>query len=244
VDTPPQRQPLYAYLDDSVSGDGKTFCSAGYLFEPQMADQFRKGWEPFLKSKGLPFFHATDDFRRPDAQQIFSKLANLTKATALRGCINFLTAETLAGVHKSIRGYIGSEFSVCTLGCMKLMADVAKEQNRLILYFIENQGEFGGELRTFLTQMKNRLQQSENYAMKDADLCDKKDVIQLQAADLFAWAFTRSQYRGGWIQTMKDLTQDRVLRHTMTSHDPTMVAMMNSFHGMRSNRRKFAVKNV
>jgi len=206
-----------------------------------MARRFREAWKPFLDSKGMEFFHATDDFRRPDAEEIFSSLAKLTKDTALRGCINFLSDKELTRLSKSgAQRYAGSGFSTSTLGCMKLMADMAREQNRRIVYFIEGGNRFAGELRHFLSQIKERPQQIDQYAMAGADTYDKKDVIQLQAADLFAWSFTRSHYRGSWAEAVFMLTKDRVLPHTMTSFDPVMLAMVNSFHGMRSNRKRFS----
>jgi hypothetical protein len=145
---------LHGYIDDSISADGVVVCSAGYLFEAPNAREFRKAWKPFLDSKGLPFFHATDDIRRVDAQEIFSTLAQLTKDTAQRGFVHCLDPAVLASVNKSIRGYIGSAFSVSTLGCMHMMAEAAKEQNKSVVYFIEDGNEFAGELRHFLNDIK------------------------------------------------------------------------------------------
>jgi hypothetical protein len=231
---------LHAYLDDSAGADASMFHCVGYLFEPEMADRFTQEWAGFLKSKDLPLFHATDTLRRSNAEEIFSTLVRLTKATAMRGCINSLPAEALESVHKSVRHFIGSAFSVSTLSCMKQIAEVAKEQKKYVVYFIEDQGEFGGELRDFLDQIKHVPAQVEMYAMADAGTYSKTEAIPLQAADLLAWSLTRSHYRGHWIDVVRELTQDRVLRHTVGSFDPIMVAMFNSFYGMRSNRARFA----
>ncbi len=232
---------FHAYIDDSTSADGAIACSAGYLFEPRSSREFRTQWKPFLESKGMPYFHATDDIRRPDeeAKEIFSTLAKLTKRTAYRGLVNFIPPSSVTSLHESIRGYVGSVFSAATLGCMKSIAEIAKEQKRSVVYFIENQLEFGGELRDFLNQIKASPQLIEDFAMAGADTYEKRDVIQLQAADLFAWSFGRSHYRNGWIPEIIELMQDRAIRHTMVAFDPMMLSLINSSRGMRSNRKYF-----
>jgi uncharacterized protein DUF3800 len=227
-----------AYLDESKSGSGEMVCSAGYLFEAPLARQFREEWQSFLDSKEMRFFHATDDIRKSDAEEIFSTLATLTKRTAYQGFVNFVDPAALKSVDKSIRGYIGSSFSIATLGCMSIMANKAKEQGRSVVYFIENGNPFDGELKNFLTQIRSDPRHAEIYAMAAADTVDKRDVIQLQAADLFAWSFGRSSYRGRWEEKLKDLVRDKSLQHVMTTYNPTMLAMINSFHGLKSNRTK------
>jgi len=230
---------LYAYLDESKSGGGEIVCSAGYLFEGPKARQFRIEWQEFLDSKRIKFFHATDDIRRPDAEEIFSTLASLTKRTAFHGFVNFLHPKALKAIDKSIRGYVGSSFSMATLGCMNIMGKRAKREGKSVVYFIENGNRFDGELRDFLRQIKNDRRQIELYALAAADTVDKREVIQLQAADLFAWSFSRSHYRGRWEEKLKELIRDKTLFHSMTTYNPTMLAMLNSFHGMQSNRKKF-----
>jgi len=74
-----------------------------------------------------------------------------------------------------------------------------------------------------------------------AGTVSKKEVIQLQTADLFAWSFGRSHYRQQWVPAIIDLVQDKAVRHTMSSYDPTMLSMLNSFHGLKSNRRYFDI---
>ena len=226
-----------AYLDESKSGDGEIVCCAGYLFEAPMARLFREEWQLFLNSKGMQFFHAKDDVRRPDAEEIFSTLATLTKRTAFHGFVNFLSPKALKSIHKSMRGYVGSSFSMATLGCMNIIGKKAKEEGKSVVYFIENGNRFDGELRNFLMQIKNDRRQIELYALSVADTVDKRDVIQLQAADLFAWSFGRSQYRRRWEDKLKELIQDKALIHSMTSYSPQMLAMLNSFHGMKSSKQ-------
>jgi hypothetical protein len=230
---------LYGYLDDSQTADGKFVYCAGYLFEPSMARRFGETWKAFLDSKRLKAFHATDDLRRPDAEEIFSILAALIKETALRGLVQIAERDRLCAVHESIRAHIGSAFSVSTLCCMKMMAEVANQEKKRIIYFVEDQGQYGGELRAFLEQIKRMPRQVENYAMAAADTYHKQDIVQLQAADLLAWSFNRSHRQGHWTDSIIKLVQDRTLPHTMGYFDPLMLAMVNSFYGMRSNRRRF-----
>jgi hypothetical protein len=117
-----------------------------------------------------------------------------------------------------------------------MMAKASKEQGRSIVYVVENSQQFGAELRNFFRLIKSDPRQVENYAMSFADTAEKRDAIQLQAADLFAWSFTRSQYQQSWSTSIRNLVQDKTLRHTMSSFDPTMMALFNSSYGMKSTK--------
>lgn len=229
---------LHAYLDDSFTpAEGGLVCSAGYLFEASKAREFRNEWESFLKSRDMEVFHATDVLRRRrDSEEIFLTLANLIKRTALRGFVNFVTLAALESLDVSIRHYVGSGFSVSTIGCMHMMAEAAKAEDKSVVYLVENSQQFGAELRNFFSQIKSDPQQVENYAMAFADTAEKSDAVQLQAADLFAWSFSRSQYRQAWSTSIRNLVQDRTLRHTMGSYDPTMMSMIHSIYGMKSTK--------
>ncbi|MGE5206644.1 MAG: hypothetical protein ACM3PW_13590, partial [Chlamydiota bacterium] len=153
---------LHGYIDDSKHPVARMICAGGYLFEPAMARKFRDTWQAFAATKrpdddgeGEFCFHANDAIRRDDAEEIFSKLVMVIKATALRGFVEFVKPETMRTLHEKIKGYVGSAYSMTTLGCMKLMADVAREQHKTVLYFIEDGNEFAGELRCFLNQIKD-----------------------------------------------------------------------------------------
>jgi len=184
---------FHAFVDESTSCDLGITCSAGYLFEAAGSREFCKVWKPFLKSKGIQdSFHATRDIRHSDAQEIFLTLTSLIKRTAYRGFVNFLHTSALKSVHKSIRPYLGSGFSVSTLGCIAMMADAAHEESKSIDYVIENGNRFDGELRHFLNQIKANKSMRDRYAIVRACTADKRNVVQLHAADLFAWSFTRS----------------------------------------------------
>jgi hypothetical protein len=228
---------LHAYLDDSFTqAEGGLACSAGYLFEASKAREFRSEWESYLKSKDMNFFHAKDTLRRRDSEEIFLTLATLIKRTALRGFVNVLTLAAIESLHESIRGYVGSRFSAATLGCMHAMAEAAKEQGKSVVYLVENSSEFGAELRSFFGQIERDEHQVTAYALAFASTAEKRDVIQLQAADLLAWSFTRSHYQQAWSASIRNLVQDKILRHTMGSYDATMMAMINASYGMKSTK--------
>lgn len=242
----PNERVLYGYIDDSKHPLADVICAAGYLFEPAMARRFGEVWKRFVELKRAEspakpdfYFHATDAIRRSDAQEIFSRLASVTKQTALRGFVEFTTPTAMAAVHESVRKYVGSAYSMTTLGCMKLMADAAKERHSSVVYFIEEGNQFAGELRHFLHQIKGKAEMVDMFAMADAGTYSKKDIIQLQAADLFAWSFSRSQYIGRWAESIIDLVQDKAVEHTLQMYDPVVQAMINSVNGLSSNRTNF-----
>lgn len=232
---------LEGYLDESGTHRGSPIvCSGGYLFEPDGAADFRKVWEPYLKSKDLEFFHANECLNRSDWEEIFDELVELIKKTAHIGFVKSVQNDTLGLLDLRVKQFAGSPYTMCTLGCMELMSLIAKEENKRILYFVEEGNEFAAELRHFFNLIKNSPKLMDDFVMAGADTYSKKDVIQLQAADLLAWEFRRSFYRDRWTKSILSLT--RALRHQFhgfSAQGANIRALMNSAQGIQSNQRKF-----
>jgi hypothetical protein len=149
------RGKLHGYIDESgTDKNASVMCSGGYLFEPAAAATFREKWKPYLDSKGLDCFHASECFRRKDGEEIFGALVEMINETAHRGFVKFAQEHVLTSMQPKLHQFTGSGYTVCTLGCMELMAEIAKEQKREIVYFVEDGNAFAGELRHFFNQIK------------------------------------------------------------------------------------------
>jgi hypothetical protein len=142
------------YLDESgTDNSGPVKCSAGYLFEPDGAESFDREWALFLADRGLECFHAKEIFhRRKDQKEIFAALVALVKRTAHKGFVRFMQGDT--SVQPNMRRATGSDYSLCTLSCMEVMAGFAKKHDRRIICVIEGGNEYEGELLHFLSLIK------------------------------------------------------------------------------------------
>jgi hypothetical protein len=236
---------IEAYLDESgTHNSSRITCSAGYLFSLDGASGFEKDWKPFLASKGLTAFHANDCYQRDDAAEIFENLISLIKRTALRGVLRFAKKNVIDSM--SEKRFTGSPYTMCTLSCMERMAELAKESNHEIVYFIESGNEFGGELRHFLNLIKENNDLKKHFAMAGADTYDKDQIIQLQAGDLLGWEFGRAynnaivSKREEWRDSLKQLVE---LPHHFSGFSEISAwiqAMINSVNGLESNRTKWS----
>lgn len=145
-----------------------------------------------------------------------------------------------------MRKATGSDYSMCTLSCMERMADFAKQHGRQIVYFIEGGNEYEGELRHFIDLVKLDAELTEHFAMIGADTYKKKDVIQLQAADLFAWEFRRSAWLNRPTPNIRFLVNGKSEPgnpgHYASGFSEVSLfihALVNASRGMYSNQRKF-----
>jgi Protein of unknown function (DUF3800) len=237
---------FHGYLDESLSGDSDFLCSGGYLFEPNGAKLFQDKWSTFLRDHGLGCFHATDCFRTTKWDEISSSLVALIKETAFRGFVRFMQSSVASSLQPQMRQFTGSDYSMCTLTCMENMAGVAKARNQMILYFIEDGHKFAGELRHFLNLIKGDPERKAFFAMAGADTYSKKNVIQLQAADLLAWEFSRSAYRNTPTENIRKLINGKDERGNPGHHvsgisgiSASIYGMINAFYGLQSNLQRF-----
>src|SRR5277367_2928920 len=96
--------------------------------QKKVAQHSQREWEPYLASKGLRWFHANEEWGRPDAIEIFSKLRHLIKTTAERGFIRFILPAQIDSLkaRQDLRAFTGSGYSLLTISCMNHIADYAK----------------------------------------------------------------------------------------------------------------------
>lgn len=235
---------LNGFIDETGTHDGASvLAGCGYLFEPVQADIFKDEWEPYLLDKGLEEFHATDCFRQDDADEIFSRLTSLVLRTAQRGVVRFIQREHLdkLAANGGVQQFTGSGYTMCVLSCMERMAELATNQGKEVVYFIERGNQFDKELAHFLNEIKASDQLKKKFAMAGADIYEKKAVIQLQAADLLAWEFGRACLYGKREHRRENaITLTKGIPHHISGFSDTSAAMqgmVNWFNGLKSNRK-------
>jgi hypothetical protein len=229
---------LKAYLDESgTHEESPIVISAGYLFAPDGAEALATLWKPFLDSRGISYFHAN----ACSDEVVFSALIHLIIATAETGFLCFAQREVLGRQHPRLRQFTGSPYAVCTLSCMEEMANFAKKRNETVFYFIEGGNEYQGEVDHFIARIKRDPELKGRFAIEQGSgTFDKKQVIQLQAADLLAWEFQRA-YAGALSPEQKKVIQKlRKIPHHVSCFNHvslSMQAVTNSVRKLLSNRK-------
>jgi hypothetical protein len=240
---------LDAYLDESGTHDGSPLtCSAGYVFSHEGCAEFGKEWNAYLEIKGLDAFHATDLQGHPDAEEMFSRLRELTKRTSEKGFLRFILADEVASLKSrpELRQFIGGSYSLLTISCMRQMAHYAKSRGDTIWYFIEAREDSAErEFKTFIRLIEDSDDLKEQFAFHLASVIPKKnrkndtpDGIQLQAADLASWSFSRA-YKDMYIpgfKTSDDYVSWYIPSHSIGGYSEISYqgqAMANAFNGLR-----------
>jgi hypothetical protein len=234
---------LRVYLDESGTHEGAALtCSAGYVFTEEGSAVFQKEWEPFLASKGLKWFHASEVWRRPDANEMFTKLRDIIKQTAERGFIRFILSAQIDSLRtrQDLKPFTGSGYSLLTISCMNHIADYAKSRGDQVCYFIESGDSNEKEFKEFVRKIDGSDKLRERFAFHNASLTSKEEGIHLQAADLLSWTFGRVE-KEQWVPGFEDFkdwldwywySKDHLISgYSETSFQ--IQAMVNAFHGLR-----------
>jgi len=233
---------LHAYLDESNTHAGAQItCSAGYVFTHEGCKQFYKEWNPYLLSKGLDEFHATEVCIRKDAPEIFNTLRNLIERTTEKGFIRFILSDDLNSLKKKpeFQQFTGSGYSLLTLSCMRQIAEYAKSRGDEVWYFIEAGDSNEEEFRGFIRQIEDSPELKDVFAFYQANLLSKEDGIQLQSADLAAWSLSRIEKKAKipGFEGFEDWKKWYIPSHKITGYSDVTAqiqAFINRFDGFQS----------
>lgn len=185
---------LHAYLDESSTHpEARLTCSAGYVFSLSGSKKFHNEWGPYLDSKGLDKFHATEVCSRKDGDEIFNKLRDVIQRTSEKGFIRFILSDSVKILvdRPEFKPLVGSPYSLLTLSCMGQIAQYATSRGDEVWYFIEAGDSNEKEMKQFLRQIEDSPELKKKYALGQVTVLPKKDAIQLQSADLLAWSLAR-----------------------------------------------------
>lgn len=194
-----------AYFDESYEDRGpRILCVAGYYFTKSGALEFGRLWSRFLKSKGLPYFHANEAAHRegvfagwPDAEidVVSRKLISLTKEYSSFGVAVALDQDIYTDV---CQGHImfPTPYAYALTNCLYGIA-VWREQARRTCptaFYFEQGHQHSGDAMSYI-----------NFLLKSDDLPGRvgyrslalvpKETPQVQPGDLLAWLWRLHNYR-------------------------------------------------
>ena len=188
---------LAAYFDESYSDKApRVFAVAGYLSAANQWTRFEDDWRYFLdKFEITNPFHTTDfmarrgqfsdwtDEKRSQCVQHYSSV--IRWRTQFRLSIGFDRA-----VYESeMENFDMGPYGFCVFAWMQ---EAERHMDRYaiagpIAYVFESGSGFGGQIHDTLVWVKRRQQLRERYRLGTFSFADKRHVLPLQAADVFAW---------------------------------------------------------
>jgi hypothetical protein len=194
--------------NDEKHGRQPTICVAGYFFEKDKVLLFDAKWRALLSKYGLSHFSMADcnsqwgEFKNftpdeCDAMQI--EFFAILKSNAFRGFAAAM-ATSLAHLLPSARSHgidLVSPHSFCSYWCLfygrlwSLRTDFAGR----IAYFYEQGDLLQPEFARIIDAMFSDDALKEQFYYASHTFADKRDVPQLQAADILAWQWRMNRVR-------------------------------------------------
>jgi hypothetical protein len=207
------------YLDESESPDPPIMCVAGYLFKKEASIIFDNELAELLHKNGLPYFRMVDcahgngvfdGWDVGERDTVAREVIEMIKRYASQGCaisFNLNDASFLPGA-KAIGIDIISPYS---FACFALLSAAKRwaERNSYhgrIAYFFESGHTYHSESNRIMNAIFSDDWSREFFMYSSHSFVDKREVRQVQAADLLAWQWRKN--RKDWLEGNKRMRLD------------------------------------
>ncbi len=183
------------YMDESYEErKSDVICIAGYVFKRFRAVEFSKEWVPYLRRKGLPYFHMSElahgngVFRgRDDCDEIARKLITLTRKKAAYG---FAVTVDQAVYNQLLHGRFQLQ-SAYSFALFEAMVAVRKwmernNHNEPTSYFFEQGHQYRADADRFMTWLFESEIVRQKYRYRTHAFLPK-ETPWLHPADFLAW---------------------------------------------------------
>ena len=188
---------LAAYFDESYSDNQpRVFAVAGYLSPISQWTHFENDWRFFLNKFDIANpFHTTDfmarrgqfsDWNDEKRERCIQHYTSVIRwRTQFRLSIGF----DRAVFEDEMRNFDMGPYGFCVF---EWMHEAERHMDRYgitgpIAYVFESGSGFGGQIHDAMVWIKRRRQLRERYRLGSFSFAGKRDVLPLQAADIFAW---------------------------------------------------------
>lgn len=189
---------LRVYFDESGTHKGSgALVVAGYLANDRLWDRFDTEWSNLLRREGLAAFHMTDcenlrgEFRGWDESRRRRVVQTVT--AIIRRCTWFrIAAAVNLADYQSAASLLRdslSPYSFCVNECLKRIRRWADERavDSRIAYVFEQGSPFQGDVNDTMRMAMSDPGLKERYRIGSWVFSDKRDLLPLQAADVYAY---------------------------------------------------------
>lgn len=187
---------LNAYFDESERPGG-IFAVAGWAYDRRKAKKCRRDWNQLFQKYGE--CHMTDlALKQRQFKGISDKEAHrlIQKAISIiNNCASFGVAVS-CNIHelepilpKWIEGFAGA-YPVCCHVAMTALGGLVGEAEQ-IAYFFESGHRHQNQAHKFMSRVLDAPELKESYRHFSHTFADKKDVKQLQTADILVWEWAK-----------------------------------------------------
>jgi hypothetical protein len=183
---------LSAYIDESgTHADSPVMCIAGVLYERAKVRQLNRKWKEALGVAGIRYFHTVECANRQGefkgkpwgwADDFYIHLLGLIRKYASGWAVAYTLPKNEFNEFREGKWNYG-QYATCAHFCMQALRLLARDQgHKTVSFAIESGHEDMGELRNLLRELRG-------LGHQDGPLqfADKKDLLPLQTADVFAY---------------------------------------------------------
>ena len=206
------RMVLNAYVDGSGTGDPRLLVLAGYIADAGTWLEFSKEWKSQLSEAGLPYFKMHEQASRPEIAAWFYRVIERHDIKAAVSCV--IHTDELVKVNRSIR-YPSNIVNVQEIenpyyfGFKAIIDVLAQNQSELgilepVDFIFDEQSEKGRVLKAWGLIKSSSAPEFAELMGEIPVYGNDKDMMPLQAADLYAWWILKWE-REGLIEAVRVL---------------------------------------
>jgi hypothetical protein len=187
---------LNAYFDES-GRTGGIFAVAGWAYDRRQARKCRKDWSQLFQKYGE--CHMTDlALKQKQFEGISDKEAGrliqraisiINKCASFGVAISCDSHELESFLPKWIQGFEGA-YPVCCHVAMTMLGGLVEETEE-IAYFFESGHRHQKQAHRFMSRVLDTPELKKSYRHYSHTFADKKDMKQLQTADVLAWEWAK-----------------------------------------------------
>lgn len=242
---------LTAYLDESGThkNQDKTMpilAVGGFISDVFSWMAFEKDWRKLLKKHKLPFFHASSC---ENGYKIFKHIKDKNERITIRSefyniirqnVLGSFSCSVLVEDYEKVKQELnvdlyGNAYSFAARNCFEFACTIALDTGiEKVKYILEN----GAKGKGFILDLYNndKKQNSNEYCFKSLAFAEKKDVVQLQAADSLVYEMRK--------RTINYLTPTykKIVRNALSELLPEVDLVRNIHFAYRYNELKKFVR--
>jgi hypothetical protein len=187
---------LQAYFDESERADG-IFAVAGLAYNKRQAKKCRREWNQLFQEYGE--CHMTDlALKKKQFKGISDREAHrlIQRATSIINKCSSFSVAISCNIHemepllpKWIHGFEGA-YPVCCHYAMIALGELVGEEEE-IAYFFESGHRHQTQSHSFMSRVLDVPELKRAYRHFSHTFADKKDIQQLQTADILAWEWAK-----------------------------------------------------
>jgi hypothetical protein len=193
-----------AYFDESGTHTDSSILSLGvYISTNEQWREFEREWREVLDDAGITFFHMAKyesrhgeykDWDNEKRVRVIKRLLGIIKRRVRIGivsCLIYSAYDELIKSDPARLAFFGTPYAFNVHMCMKSISIWAERFSlshfEPVAFVFENGAGYNGEIRRLFDRYVRVRHIKTNYRLDTLMFADKREIVQLQAADILAY---------------------------------------------------------